>query len=70
MQTAVKRSPSPTFFQHVTHEVFKSLRYSLNVQESEGAVGKRITLEEENAIRYISGYVCRKLGKKIEDCIP
>ena len=44
VQTAVQRTPSPTFFQHVAHEVFKALiklHYSLNVQESEGAVGKR-----------------------------
>ena len=68
VRAAVKRTPSPIFYQHVTHEVFKTLvklEYPCVEGGSDAAV-KSICREEENVLRYVAGYVCRKLRNKIE----
>ena len=58
----------PDFFQYVTSEVFKVIIKHTN----QVCINKRqqdheapLTMEEENALRYVSGHVCRKVQQKI-----
>ena len=68
VEAAVGRTPSPIFFQHVTHEMFKCLiKTEYPITETNRPIGNRkLTTEEENALRYIAGYVCRKIIAKLE----
>ena len=70
VQESVKRTPSPVFFQYVTHEVFKCLiKEEYPVPDHDGnknGESKEITREEENALRYVVGYACRKVCSKIQ----
>ena len=55
------------FYQHVTHEVLKALiksKYPL-LEKDGGDENEGLTREEENALRYVAGYVIRKLVKKV-----
>ena len=68
VRAAVERTPSPIFYQHVTHEMFKmlvKLEYPCVESGSDAAV-KSISREKENVLRYVAGYVCRKLQNKIK----
>ena len=68
VKEAVGRTPSPIFFQHVTHEIFKRLiKAEYPITETNTPIGnKQMTTEEENALRYVAGYVCRKITAKLE----
>ena len=49
--TAVGRKPSPIFFQHITHEVFKQLiKEQFEICESADKHVCELTREEENAL--------------------
>jgi hypothetical protein len=68
VQEAVGRTPSPIFFQHVTHEVFKYLikaEYPI-AETNRSSSNKEMTREEENVLRYVAGYVCRNMKAKLE----
>jgi len=59
---------TPVLYQHLTDIIFKELlrkKYSVSANESE-RVGPLITINECNVLRYVAGYVCRHLRKKIE----
>ena len=62
--------PSPAFYQHITMELFEQiLQEALQKLQNEMCPeGDRdevsITPDEENAIRYMAGYVLHKLKKK------
>ena len=59
---------APVLYQHLTDIIFKELlreKYSVSANDSERA-GPVITLDEANVLRYVAGYVCRHLRKKIE----
>ena len=58
----------PTFYQYVTNEVFKQL-FKQEFSFSSAALDTElqpITKEEENALRYVAGYICRKVRDKVE----
>lgn len=58
---------SPTFFQYVSHRVFKELvKGKHQLAESDEDHASPITNDEENALRYVSGYVCRKVQAEIK----
>ena len=61
------RCALPTLFQSVSHSIFKKLlELELMVDSNDtGAAAWPITWEEENALRYVAGYVCRKVQNKI-----
>ena len=54
-------------FQYVTDQVFQAVVEELFGQSSTGqyATVEPVTYEEGNALRYVAGYVCHKLRKKI-----
>ena len=63
-------SSLPTFYQFVTNEIFKKLlKYgfsvSSNALDSCGEL-QALTKEEENALRHVAGYICRKVREKLE----
>lgn len=61
----------PLFYQHVTTKVFETIlkrRCQLHTQSpfEEPAPVTQMTYEEENAVRYIGGYILRSLSTKAE----
>ena len=55
VQESVGRTPSPVFYQHAIHEVFKCLikcEYPV-ASDDETGCNKEITREEENVLRYV-----------------
>lgn len=59
--------PDPFFYQHVTQELFETIiskklaiKEVVNTQSTEG-----LTMEEENVVRYIGGYVIRMVKKNL-----
>jgi len=62
--------PNPVFYQHVTTELFEQiLKEKLHLLQDKMCPETvqdevSITIDEENAIRYMAGYVLHKLKKK------
>ena len=59
--------PDPLFYQHVTQELFETIigkklaiKEVVSTQSTEG-----LTIEEENVVRYIGGYVIRMVKKNL-----
>ncbi len=67
MTDSIQQPSSPVFFQFVTHRMFKEVikgRFILpnsRSQAGQPSISNSITKLEENAIRYVAGYVCRKV---------
>lgn len=60
---------SPTFFQFVSYEVFEIMvkaKWEIPSSRSVQNQASHMTVEEENALRYVSGYICRKVQTKIK----
>ena len=61
--------PLPTFYQHVTDPIFKKhlLAHHFPLQDEHDDSDRRHEMQyvEANATRYVAGYVCRSLKKKI-----
>ena len=61
---------SPAFYQYVTNEVFKCLiekEYPLpETSTSTESPVTPLTFEEQNALRYVAGYICRKVRERLE----
>ena len=71
LQESVGHQASPAFFQFVTHRIFKELitmEYPVAVDTTAPSETLQCPLmfEEENALRYVAGYVCRKLRERLE----
>jgi hypothetical protein len=68
VEQSIHQQPSPSFYQHVTHNVFQKLikiRYPIS-ESPESKVTENLTREEENALRYVAGYVVRKVRSKLK----
>ncbi len=59
MQQSTGSKASPIFYQYVTDKLF---RKPVN-NEHQGA---ELSYEEENAIRYVAGYVCRAVRSQLK----
>lgn len=63
-----KMLPEPAFYQHVTEKVFKQLIKKNWVVEKDACdtseVERQMTYEEENALRYVGGYIVHSLTTK------
>lgn len=60
LQNAISQALSPTFFLFISHEMFKDLiklKHEIP-PDCDEYQASNITKEEENAWRYVSGYVC------------
>lgn len=67
LRKTIGQPASPTFFQFVSHRIFKELvKGKHEIAQSDQEQASPITKEEENALRYVAGYVCRKVQDKIK----
>ena len=69
--SAAKMKAFPSFYQFVTHTVFRELvaiHFPVHCSESNETEhpSRPLTNEEENALRYVAGYVIRKLRERID----
>jgi len=58
----------PTIFQHITHQLFKQLIEKEMCHEGPSepdSLLNPLTYQEDNALRYMAGYVCRKVHHNI-----
>jgi len=69
LETSVKQQPTVAFYQHVIHKLLKELielEFTIeNPQNSKPMPPLR--LEEKNAVRYIAGYVCRRVYDQLKN---
>jgi hypothetical protein len=69
VEKAVRTKPSPIFYQHITHEVFKELvkkEYPVSDSESTAINTTQFTREHENTLRYVGGYIVREINKELQ----
>ena len=70
LQRAVGHRAHPAFFQFVAHAIFEELikvEYPLPEPTcSPEHPDRPLTFEERNALRYVAGYVCRKIREGLE----
>ena len=68
---SVGLAKEPLFYQHITDEIFNLLiKQSIEIPYKESQLEEyeeMLTFEEENAVRYVGGYVLRVLKKQILD---
>lgn len=59
----------PTVYQYVSRQLMKALleKQYATCQAMDETVPSPLTWQEENALRYVGGYVCRKVWKKISE---
>ena len=59
----------PLLYQHITDQVLELLKSKLprTGQSAQNNPEDNLTFEEQNAIRYIDGYIIRSLHQKIKD---
>jgi len=71
LSDSVRLKAFPAFYQFVTHHIFKELiKEEYPVTEStkcdHESPGRPLTYEEQNALRYLSGYVIRRVQERLE----
>ena len=67
LQSTVGEAALPTFFQFVSHEMFKELvKAKFELPEGVQHQASPITDKEKKALRHVSGYVRRKVRKRIK----
>ena len=65
LMESIQENACPTFYQYVTHRMFRDfVRKKHLVTAPEAQQASAITHDEENVVRYISGYICRKVQNK------
>ena len=64
--TAIAVQPISLLFPHITDKVFQAIiTKELDVPDKSTNISLMITYEEANALRYVAGYVCSKVRKRI-----
>lgn len=67
MKNSIDRPALPTFFQYVSHRIFRELvKGKHQIVESEEDQASSITKLDQNALRYVAGFICRKVQAKIK----
>ena len=59
----------PVFFQYATQKVFKEIvkkEFELSSSHAHSGNSCELTYDDQCAIRYVAGYVCRKVRDKLE----
>lgn len=60
----------PIFYQHISHHIFKNaLKDAFPLPSSTHEDTPSLSYDEENIIRYVAGYVCNKLFKKLKKSV-
>ena len=67
-EKATKQKATATVFQYITTRLFRQIiKINFELEKDVAAhCHNRLTREEENALRYVAGYVCRRVQKKID----
>ena len=56
----------PAFYQFVSHEFFKQVvKCKFQFEQKESCRSTRMSMENQNALRYVAGHVCRKVQHQI-----
>ena len=69
LHDSISQQACPAFYQHVTSIVFKELmkaEFPLPPPDIAEHPDRPLTFEERNALRFVAGYVCRKVRTKLE----
>jgi hypothetical protein len=69
LEASVGEKQLPTLYQYVTHQIFKELIQNKYAIPETGCSAKTLTpltWEEENALRYVAGYVCRRVQESLK----
>ena len=69
LHNSVGHQAHPAFFQHVSYRIFKELmktEFPLPPPDAVEHPDRLLTFEEENAPRFVAGYICRKVHTKLE----
>lgn len=69
LESSVGKQAHPAFHQHVTMAIFKKLvevEFPLPPTDSIEHPDRPLTFEEKNALRFVAGYVCRKVRTSLE----
>lgn len=62
-------APDPAFYQHISQHIFNRLlkdTFPIPDVPSASSVSNSLTSEEANAVRYVAGYVCSNMYKKLK----
>ncbi len=68
MQQSTGSRASPIFYQYITDKLFRKLvvsKHPVN-NEHQGEETTELSYEEENALRYVAGYVCRAVRSQLK----
>ena len=69
---AIRSAPEPSFFQEATDRVFQEMITAafplkdVTINERSNPEPENLTYEDANVVRYIAGYVCRKVWRNID----
>lgn len=67
LKLSIKSTAIPAFYQYVTYEVFKALiKNEFKCSAAQDYSVCPLTADDQNALRYVAGYVCRKVREKLE----
>lgn len=69
IEVSVSQQVHPAFFQHVTMMIFKKMikvEFPLPPTDTTEHPDRPLTFEEKNALRFVAGYVCRKVRTSLE----
>ena len=62
------KNPLPIFYQDISHNIFTEMvkkKFSV-LEQIDGDSGSPLNIIEENTLRYVTGYVCKQVIKKIK----
>ncbi len=66
-ETSIKKKAIATVYQYITTRIFRELiKNKFEIKKDVTHTHYTLTLDEKNALRYVAGYVCLKVQKKIE----
>jgi hypothetical protein len=66
LMLSVHESASPAFYQHVSHRVFRDFVKRKHAFVEASVEASPITIDEENSLRYVAGYICRRVQAKLK----
>ena len=67
LRKSVGLEAAPTFYHFISHEFFKDVvKHEFQLIISHASCACQLTYDDESGLRYVAGYVCRKLLDKLE----
>ena len=67
LEQTIDHTASPTFYQFISHRLFQEfIKRRHQIAENEDCIANPLSREDENALRYVAGYVCRKVQAKLK----